>query len=109
MLLGKLFIAHFPNKEMKSLKPSMREKNRYLLVKGKNLKKNVEDSTKDFLGILGVSKMGLRWIKKKDEKAIISVNREMVDALRASFCIWSERIIIERISGSLKNLKKDFD
>jgi hypothetical protein len=33
----------------------------------------------------------------------------MVDALRASFCIWSERIIIERISGSLKNLKKDFD
>ena len=79
----------------------MREKNRYLLVKGENIKDNVENSIKNFIGVLGMAKAGLRWIKIKKDKATIAVNRKMVDAVRASFCLWKERIIIERVSGSL--------
>ena len=82
---------------MKSLKPSMREDKRYLKVKGKNIEKAIFD----FLGILGMSKVGLNFIKPN----IISVNREMVDKVRASFCVSKDKIEVLKVSGSLKNLK----
>jgi RNase P/RNase MRP subunit POP5 len=90
---------------MKSLKPSARENKRYLLVKGKNLKENIEKSLFDFIGVLGFSKLGLSWIKQNSDSAIISINREMVDSVRASFCVWPEKIIVEKISGTLRGLK----
>ena len=90
---------------MKSLKPSMRENKRYLLVKGKNLKKNIEEAILDFIGVLGMSKTGLGWIKLKSDSAIISVNREMVDSVRASLCVWPEKIEVEKVSGTLKSLR----
>ena len=91
---------------MKSLKPSARENKRYLLIKGKNLKENIEKSILDFIGILGMSGVGLGWIKTNSNSVIISVNREMVDSVRASFCVWPEKISVEKISGTLKRLRK---
>ena len=39
---------------MKSLKPSHREKKRYLLIKGKDAnKKNIEEVILEFIGVLG--------------------------------------------------------
>ncbi len=89
---------------MKSLKPSMRENKRYLLVKGKDLKENVEKAILEFIGVLGMSKVGLGWIKTDTNSVVISVNREMVDSVRASFCVWPEKILVEKISGTLKGL-----
>ena len=91
---------------MKPLKPSMKEKKRYLLIKGKNLKTNIEKSILDFIGILGMSKAGLSWIKSSKDSAIICINREMVDKVRASLSICPERITVERVSGTIKGLKK---
>lgn len=91
---------------MKSLKPSSRENKRYLLVKGKNLKENIERAILDFIGVLGRSKVGLSWIKSNTNSVIISVNREMVDSVRASFCVWPEKISVEKVSGTLKGLRK---
>ncbi len=93
---------------MKSLKPSMREKKRYLLIKGNNLKKNVEKSVLEFIGIHGMSKIGLRWISHDSakKKGIISINREMLDFMRASFCISKEKIEVEKVSGTLKGLRR---
>jgi len=82
---------------MKSLKPSMREDKRYLLVKGKNIEKAIFD----FLGVLGMSKVGLSFIKPN----IICINREMVDKVRASFCVSTDKIEVLKVSGTLKNLK----
>lgn len=89
---------------MKSLKPSMRENKRYLLVRGKNLKRNLEEAILEFIGVLGMSKVGLGWIKTDTNSVVISVNREMVDSVRASFCVWPEKILVEKISGTLKGL-----
>lgn len=89
---------------MKSLKPSMRENKRYLLVRGKNLKRNLEEAILEFIGILGMSKVGLGWIKTDTNSVVISVNREMVDSVRASFCVWPEKMTVEKVSGSLKGL-----
>jgi RNase P/RNase MRP subunit POP5 len=91
---------------MKSLKPSMRENKRYLLVNGKNLKKNIEKAILDFIGVLGMSKVGFGWIKSNGNSAIISVNREMVDSVRASLCVWPEKIEVEKVSGTLRSLGK---
>jgi RNase P/RNase MRP subunit POP5 len=91
---------------MKSLKPSARENKRYLLVKGKNLKTNVEKAILDFVGVLGLSKCGLSFIKTGKDRAIICVNREAVDSVRASLCVWEEKMEVEKVSGTLKGLGK---
>lgn len=91
---------------MKPLKPSMREKKRYLLVNGKNLRENIEKAILDFIGILGMSKTDLRFIKFSGDKAIISVNRDSVNHVRASLSVYPEKIIVERVSGTIKGLGK---
>jgi len=82
----------------------MREKKRYLLVKGKNPKENIENAIKDFVGVLGMSKLGLGWIKTGKDSAIISINRKMVDNVRASLVVWPEKMTVEKVSGTLKGL-----
>ncbi|MBI2044164.1 hypothetical protein HYT24_02260 [Candidatus Pacearchaeota archaeon] len=90
---------------LKSLKPSMREKKRYLFVTGNNLEENIEKAILDFMGILGMSKTGLSWIKKEKNSVIIAINRESVDHVRASFAVFPEKISVEGVSGSIKNVK----
>lgn len=105
---------------MKALIPSHKENKRYLLVrlsqarsgssknqaKGENLKSNIEKAILDFIGVLGMSKTGLSLIKTEKDYAIICVNREAVDSVRASLCVWSEKIEVEKVSGTLKSLGK---
>jgi RNase P/RNase MRP subunit POP5 len=87
---------------MKPLIPSHREKKRYLLLKGKNLKKNVYASIKEFVGILGLSETSPRWIKQD----VLMINRDSLDKVRASFAVWPEEIKVLKVSGSLKGLQK---
>lgn len=89
---------------LKPLKPSLRENKRYLFVKGKNLKENIEKAILDFIGVLGMSKTGLHWVKTGKDFAIISVNRESINEVRASFCVCPEKISVEKVSGTLKGL-----
>lgn len=91
--------------KLKPLKPSMKENKRYLSIKGQNLNQNIEKAIFDFIGILGMSKTGLNWIKKGKDSAIISINRESLDEVRASFGIFSEKISVENVSGTLKGLR----
>ena len=106
MFLGKIFKICNTISYMKSLKPSSREKKRYLLVKGKNLKKNIEKAILDFIGILGISKCSLSWIKANSNSAVICVNREAVNSVRASLCVWPEKMEVVKVSGTLKGLGK---
>ncbi len=91
---------------MKPLKPSARENKRYLLIEGKNLKQNIEKAILEFIGILGMSKTGLSFIEKNNNSAIICINREMLDSVRASLCVFSEKIQVKKVSGTLKSLGK---
>ena len=90
---------------MKSLKPSMRENKRYLLVVGKNLRENVEKAILDFLGIFGMSKCGLGFVKTEKDSAIIYVNREMLNEVRAAICVFPEKMEVKKVSGTLKGLR----
>ena len=87
---------------MKPLIPSHKENKRYLLVNGKV--DEVETAILDFIGVFGMSKTGLGWIKKEKESAVIAVNREAVDSVRASFAVWPHAISVKRVSGTMKGL-----
>ncbi|MCL5018165.1 MAG: hypothetical protein M1416_00145 [Candidatus Pacearchaeota archaeon] len=91
---------------MKSLKPTMRENKRYLLVEGENLRNNIEKAILDFIGVLGMSKTGFDFIKSDSNSAIISINREMVDSVRAALCVAPKKMEVKRVSGTLRGLRK---
>ena len=90
---------------MKALKPASREKKRYLLIRGNDLKKNVEGAVKDFAGALGLAEASMNWIECEGNSGILCVNRKAVDKVRASLCVWPERIEITKVSGTLKGLR----
>lgn len=83
----------------------MRENKRYLLVEGENLRGNIEKAILDFVGVLGMSKTGFSFIKENKDSAVISVNREMVDSVRASLCVAPKKMEVKRVSGTLKSLR----
>ncbi len=89
---------------MKALIPSMKERKRYLLVRGNNLKRNIPLAIKEFMGVLGMSQVALNFIKSGKNYSIIAINREMLDKVRASLCIFKEKIIVEKVSGTLEGL-----
>jgi RNase P/RNase MRP subunit POP5 len=87
---------------MKALIPSHRESKRYLLLEGKDLKKNVEKAILEYSGSLGMSQCGLSFIKNN----IICVNRGSLNLVKGSFAIFPEKISVLRVSGSVKGLSK---
>ena len=91
---------------MKSLIPTHREKKRYLLIKGKNLDVNIPKAIKDFIGVLGMSKTSLSFIKSDKDSAVISVNRESLNHVRASLCVWPERMSVKKVGGTIKGLRE---
>jgi RNase P/RNase MRP subunit POP5 len=93
---------------MKPLIPSHKENKRYLIIRGKDLKENIEKAILEFGGISGMRKCGLSFISSDSSKnsAVISVNRESVDLIRASLAVFPEKMEVLRVSGTLKSLKK---
>lgn len=84
----------------------MRENKRYLLVKGKNLRANIEKAILEFIGVLGMSRAGLSFIRSSGDSAVICVNRESVNHVRASLAVFHEKMEVKKVSGTLKGLGK---
>ena len=89
---------------MKTLRPTLRENKRYLFIKCNNPRKLVEKTILEFIGVLGYAESGLKFIEFDDNKAIIAVNREALNKVRASFAVSPEKIQIVKVSGTLKGL-----
>ena len=91
---------------MKALKPSHREKKRYLLIGGKDANsKTIDKEILRFIGILGYAKASPMIIKKIGKKIIMSVNRKEIDKIKASFAVSEKDLKIEKISGMINNLR----
>jgi len=87
---------------MKALKPSHREKKRYLLLKGKDVSaENVEKAILKYIGVLGYAEASPDMIKKN----ILVVNRNAVDQIRASFMMSNKDIQVTKVAGSAGSLK----
>tara|TARA_Y100000310_G_C20555378_1_gene750236 strand:+ start:282 stop:557 length:276 start_codon:yes stop_codon:yes gene_type:complete len=91
---------------MKSLKPSHRERKRYLLVKGEDASKNtIEKVILEFIGVLGYAESGVSFVKVDKGGVVVAVNREAVDKIRSSFLMSKKDLNIVKVSGSVKNVK----
>jgi len=86
-------------KKEKSLKKSMRDRKRYLLLENAS-KKDVEKAILDYIGILGWAKASPVFVKS----GILAVNRQQLEEIKASFEL--AKIKIKKISGTLKGLGK---
>lgn len=85
-------------KKEKSLKPSMRENKRYLLVEAG--KEEVEKAILDYVGILSYSKAAPVFISGN----VLAVNRSEVDKIKAGLLLAG--ISVKRVSGTLKGLRR---
>ncbi|MFA5173643.1 MAG: hypothetical protein WC438_00490 [Candidatus Pacearchaeota archaeon] len=90
---------------MKPLKPSHREKKRYLLIKGKDAdKKNIDESILEYIGILGFAEASPQVIKTNKGSVVLAINRNSLDKIRASFVMGGKDISVVKVSGSVGNL-----
>lgn len=83
-----------------------RKNKRYLLLKA-NSKNEVEEAILDYIGILGWSKAAPLFVKSIGNKIIIAINREEINNVRAAFELYSEKIEILNVSGTLKGLNRN--
>lgn len=90
---------------MKKLKPSHKEKKRYLLLEGEVSEKNIDEAIIEYIGILGYAKASPKVITKTKGKVILAINRKELDKIRAAFLLSEKKIKILKVSGSLKKLK----
>ncbi len=91
---------------MKPLKPSHREKKRYLLIKGKDAnKKIIEEVILDFIGGLGYAEANPKIIKQTSENVILAINKNSLDKVRTSFLMSEKDLNIIKVSGSVGKLK----
>ncbi len=91
---------------MKALKPSHRENKRYLLIKGSDANKNaVEEIILEFLGVIGYADVCPNVISSGSGKLVLSINRKMIDKVRACFFMSGRDLRVERVSGSVKGVQ----
>lgn len=86
-----------------NLKPSARDKRRYLLVNASNDK--VEKAILEYIGVLGFARSAYMRVNTKDfqGKTVGSCLSSSLEDVRAALAF--EGIVIERVSGTLKGLK----
>ena len=100
---------------MKKLKvlPSLKENKRYVVAeikieKESGIKNTIDKALLEFLGVLGYGQAGPMLIKSVNKKgvfnAILSVNRQSVDHVKAAFAFAGIRCL--GVSGTLKGTQK---
>ena len=93
------------------IKPSFREKKRYLYFKIKNCDEDagahIKKTILDYVGTLGYAKASPRIIKiekkDKDYEGILSINRQEIEKIKAALLLG--KIEIKKVSGTLKKLR----
>ncbi len=91
---------------MKSIKPSHREKKRYLLIKGSDAnKKIIEEVILEFVGVLGYAEASPQIIKSEKGNVVLAINRGSLDKIRTSFVMSEKQLEIVKVSGSVGKVK----
>ena len=93
--------------KMKRLLPSLREKKRYIVFETNNPNK-IESALKDFLGVLGMSKVNPEVMKDKFKKnrGIIRINHAYKDEVITALSLVNVKVI--GVSGILKKADEKY-
>ena len=91
---------------MKTLPPTLRENKRYLFIRCNKPRQIIEEVILGFIGVLGYAEASVKFIEYDNDKAIIAINREALNKIRAAFAVSREKIKVVRVSGTLRGLGK---
>ena len=93
--------------KMKRLLPSLREKKRYIVFEAKVSKMAIDNALKEFLGILGMSKVNplVMEDKFKNNKGIIRINHAYKDEVITALSLIKGLKVIS-VSGILKKAEE---
>jgi len=87
---------------MFKLRPSAKEKKRYLLINGK--REDIEKAILDYVGVLGWAKAMPHFLKNKGKHIVLSISRKEIDKIRGAFALSADKMEVLRVSGTLKKL-----
>ena len=87
------------------LKSSARTKKRYLVLNADS-EDEVKKAILDYMGILGWAKAKPSFLRL-GKKIVVSVDRKEIENVKAAFEI--SEILVVRVSGTIKGLKKKFN
>jgi len=90
-------------KKVKNFPPSLKENNRYLLIKGK--KEEFFKIQKEFLGLIDFSEASFKIIDEEKDFFLVKCNVKVLDKIRASFCLYDNSLKIVRVFGTIKKYK----
>jgi len=90
-------------KKVKTFPSSLREKNRYLLIKGD--KEEFFKIQKEFLGIVNFSLANFKIIEEEKNYFLVKCNVKALDFIRASFCLYNHNLRIIKIFGTIKKYR----
>ncbi len=85
------------------LKPNLRINRRHIYLEG--LKDEVEQAILDYIGILGWAKASPIFLNDENN-LVLSIDRKMINDVRAAIELCNYKIKIKKISGTLKGLEK---
>ena len=95
---------------MKSLKPSHREKKRYVLIKGKSAnKKNIDESILEYIGVLGFAEASPQVVKSGKSGVVLAINRKSLDKVKARLLMSGKDLQVIKVSGMIGNVKWKLD
>ena len=66
--------------------------------------KSIDEAITEYIGILGYSKSAQKVVKRGKGFIILTINREMLNNVQASFVISKKDIKVVKVSGTLKGL-----
>ena len=96
---------------MKVLRPTLREKRRWILVifegnRPENSGRFVVSVLRRYLGVLGMA-LAHPKVEEKDWKVLISVNREYVDVVRAAIVLGKGEYLLRTVvAGTVEALRR---
>lgn len=104
---------------MKPLKPTLKEKKRYLVYEimgNKNIsfekaKELIVSTMQKLFGVFGTAQLGLNFLEYENNKGVIRVDNKFVDQVKAGFCLINEKNLMIRsvgVSGTLKKIRTKY-
>jgi len=85
--------------------PSLKEKNRYLLIKGD--KGEFFRIMKESLGVFNYSLASFKILDESENYFLVKVNVKALDLVRASLCLYNHNLKIVKVYGTLLKYKKE--
>ncbi len=71
-------------------------------------KEEVEKAILDYVGILGWARAGVVFVKTKNNKLVLGVDRKEIEDIRAALELSNKSIKVLRVSGTIKGLQRTF-